>query len=122
MVKREELVLGGGVKEYEIGQETGDPRVFIHGPAYAPGDIPKTMIYNGYALTPNVPEAFWNEWLEQNRDTELVRNKLIFAQYRNDDLLAATRENEERKTGLEELDPQNLPARVKKYDPRDNAL
>src|SRR5258708_18988887 len=33
----------------------------------------------GYALTPNVPRAFWEEWLAQNADADYVRNHCIFA-------------------------------------------
>jgi hypothetical protein len=91
----------------------GDP-VRINGPEYPRGSTNELRkqgfraeppIEGGYALTHNVPKAFWDAWLEQNADTALVKSRMIFAFSEPASTKAAARENEARHSGLEPLNP-----------------
>jgi hypothetical protein len=46
------------------------------------GKMPDYPIEHRYAFTRNVPREWWETWLEQNKDSALVRKRLITA-YRN---------------------------------------
>jgi hypothetical protein len=59
----------------------------------------------GYALTPGVPAEFWEKWLEENRDTEMVQNGMIKAQSDLDSLAADAAEHADRDSGLGALNP-----------------
>jgi hypothetical protein len=91
----------------------GDP-VQINGPGYPNGNTQELRkkgfrkepnVEGGYALTMNVPKPFWDAWLEQNKDTALVRSKMIFAYADADSTRDVARENESRTSGLEPLNP-----------------
>lgn len=108
MVTRTEAVLGGGVREYQIAEPIGEP-VKINGYAAPFGMAPDAPISGGYALTSGIDEDLWNSWLEANKDSDLVRNNLIFASGRADHAQGRGREQAALRSGLEPLDPNNLP-------------
>ena len=60
----------------------------------------------GYALTPGVPADFWNEWLKQNAETEMVLNGMIKAQHDLESLAADAAEHADRDSGLGPLNPE----------------
>lgn len=110
MVKVQEPVLGGGVRDVDRAQQTGE-MVKINGynrptPRKSSG-LPTEE--PTYALTYNVPKDFWDKWYEQNRGTKLVKERLIFAAKGAENTKAIERENERRRSGFEPLDPENLP-------------
>jgi hypothetical protein len=63
----------------------------------------------GFALTPNVPRDHWEAWLAANKDTPLVVNGLIFAHRQHSSVQDMAKEREANRSGLEPLDPRNLP-------------
>lgn len=63
----------------------------------------------GFALTHGCPKAIWDSWLEANKENPIVVNGLIFATSSTNDARARARENEAQRSGLEPLDPKNLP-------------
>lgn len=65
---------------------------------------------DGFALTSGVPKDFWDEWARQNEDSELIKNKLLFA--RATDVESVARENGKAVTGLEPTDPDNPSKRI----------
>ena len=68
----------------------------------------------GYALTRGIPAETWDAWLEQNQNTALVKNGVLFA-YQNDaDIRSAARDNKGNRSGLHGLDM----SRPGKSDPR----
>jgi hypothetical protein len=88
--------------------------IAVFGPAYPVGQTPRGMwdkpaIHGGYALTPNVPADFWDEWLEQNRENPVVTAGLIFAHARRENTIAEAREKKDLRSGLEPLNPDNDP-------------
>jgi hypothetical protein len=110
MQKTRHPVLGGGYIEVEESYELEDKgRVLIGGIAAPFGHSPASPIANGFALTYNVDAEFFALWLSQNDKTEIVRNRLIFAVAKQTDIPTKTAEVESVKSGLEPLDPLNLP-------------
>lgn len=86
-----------------------DKMFFVRGPAHGQNEGPRGMAYGGYAITRGIRRDWWEAWLEQYKDLEVVKKEMIFA-YPS---LAETRdcalEHKTMKTGLERLDPNNLP-------------
>jgi hypothetical protein len=105
----DEPVMGGGYRKTTRAVELAEHRVLIGGVAAPFGMSPASPMSFGYALTHNVPAQVWEKWVEDNRDSDIVRKKLIFAFAKDADVIAATREHETVKSGLEPLDPHNLP-------------
>lgn len=63
------------------------------------------LVVGGYGLTQNVSASFWAAWMKKNKHLEFVRKGLVFA---HGDIASATdhaKDNAERRTGLEALDP-----------------
>src|SRR5712691_785090 len=110
MEKNHEPVMGGGSRDIMTGRKVGE-KYNIRGPNVKFGEIPKFLMANGYALTSGIPEDFWNEWVKQNHDADIVRRGLIFAYHKMEDVEAKCRENEKKLTGLEPIDPTRLPIR-----------
>ena len=97
-----------GVVTDKIGQETGK-RFTVRGPALAFGQIPNVPIVGGYALTAGVPRDLARTWFEQNQDSEIVKNNLMFFEDTMERATARAKEGAAIKSGLEPLDPNNLP-------------
>lgn len=89
---------------------TGD-EVVLKGVAHEFGQAPRAELAGGYALTPGVDKDFFEAWLAQNKDTEIVRQHLVFAQGQHESARAQATDQQEIRTGLEPLDPNNLPIR-----------
>ena len=58
--------------------------VRIRGTAYPRGQAPdgfpdKPEMAEGYALTPNVPREFWEQWVSQNKRAPYVLSGMLFA-------------------------------------------
>lgn len=103
-----EPVMGGGHRDVRVGRKIGDKYV-IRGTSIPFGQVPKYLMVGGYALTSGIPEDFWQQWLEQNKDSDIVRRELIVAHPQMESLEDHCRDNESLRTGLEPIDPQNLP-------------
>lgn len=107
-----------GPREITRWDRVGD-RITVRGTARPVGQAPAgyvpAIMVDGYAMTPNVPAEFWDTWLEQNRDTDLVKNRLIYAMPSRADAAAMAKENRAVTSGLEPLRPE---ATGKDADPR----
>ena len=56
----------------------------VRGTAYPRGQAPdgfpdKPEMSEGYALTPNVPREFWEQWVAQNKRAPYVQSGMLFA-------------------------------------------
>lgn len=87
----------------------------IRGTGYPRGEAPEgfperpQMIKDaggGYALTPNIPADFWAAWLEQNAETDMVRNGIVKAQADLDSLAADAKDHAAIDSGLGPLNPK----------------
>ena len=86
---------------------TGAP-IFVNGPAYPVGTLPKGFpkmpeIEGGYALTFGIPREFWDTWVEQNKQASYVTTNMIFACASKEDAAAKGREFEKLLSGMEPL-------------------
>jgi hypothetical protein len=118
MEQSTEPVMGGGHRDVKIGRKVGE-RYVIKGPRLKLGEVPTFVMAGGYALTIGVvPEDFWNEWVRQNHDSDIVRNEFVIAHKSVDDVESHCANNAALRTGLEPMDPNNLPrsARVQTFD------
>ena len=102
MVDQREPVLGGGSRIQPVSQAVG-PQVQLQGFGVPWGARPNYDIIGDFALTKNVDAAFFRQWLIQNRDSDLVKNKLIFCHKSHNDAQAIARDNEHLRSGLEPL-------------------
>jgi hypothetical protein len=121
---KEELVMGGGSRTIEECVDTGE-RFVINGTAAEQGRMPVVrngaglpgdqfahVTDTGYALTYNVPKSIWDSWLEDNKNSLMVKNGLIFAAVGLSSVKSMGKEFEKQRTGLEAIDPNNPGGRV----------
>jgi len=110
MIETQEPVMGGGWRTVRRAIERPERRFLLAGNAAPFGMAPAAPIAGGYALTFGVPVDLWEHWLDSGgRDTDVFRNGLIKAAHSETEARVIGRENEARKSGLEPLDPTNLP-------------
>lgn len=111
-----EPVLGGGTREVMQAFLVGEP-VTIKGYAAEAGKAPTSGadLVLGYALTPGVNAEFFDHWLKQNEDLDIVRNGLIFAHGQAASVKAQARENEGTWDGLQPM-AQTKDPRMSKRD------
>ena len=124
-------VIGGGqrvVKE-AINAHAVDKVVKINGYAVPHGmrsDVAVVGGDTGFALTLGVDREFFEHWLDQNKDTDMVRKGFIFAAGGEQSARDSAKEKKALKNGMEPLDPNNLPRvgkmKIKKYDPKDDRV
>jgi hypothetical protein len=114
-----EPVMGGGTREVKVARPIGEA-VRIRGNTFPYGTVPNWPIEGGFGFTFDVDKAFWDEWLEQNRELLAVKNRLIWAMPQLDSAVAKAKELKSLKSGLEPLDPQNLPKGIEPADRRAN--
>ncbi|TAL90910.1 MAG: hypothetical protein EPN62_00810 [Candidimonas sp.] len=115
--RQSEPVMGGGMREYKIAQPRPDTKVFVvQGNSFPQNKGAHQQIAHGFAITRDIPKAFWDEWLEQNKNSDYVRNGMIFAHEESASTMAEAHEKEGVKSNLERLDPNNLPDGLKTSD------
>jgi hypothetical protein len=71
------------------------------------------QIADGAALTHGVDADNFAKWLEQRKDTDMVRNGLVFANAKVPDLIAQAKEHRLQKGDFSPVDPKALPAEFK---------
>lgn len=118
-VERSEPVLGGGMRSFKQAQERRTSKSFIvQGNSWPQNKGPHQQIVGGYAMTHGIPKAFWDEWIEQNKEADYVVNGMLFAHVEAASVTSKARDQEETKSGLERLDPQKLPRNLQTSDMR----
>lgn len=113
--EQKENVLGGGVRTFTIHRRVGE-KIKLNGIALGKGERPRFTLANGAAIT-KVPADFWAQWLEQNADSDVVKNQLVFAQSSEDSTRANARELKKEKTGFEPINP-SVDSKGRAIDPR----
>lgn len=111
--KQPRIVAGrDGDEMVDYNVKTG--KIFhIWGPELPRGGLPEgftpPMIVGGYALTPNIPASFWNDWVEQNKRAEYftppdgAEHGFIYAYPTTASARDAAKEQKSLRTGLEPL-------------------
>jgi hypothetical protein len=109
-------MFGGGVSKETISRPIDGAMILIRGPRHLGGTIPPDMMHSfmpgGYALTSGVPRDFWEQWLEDNKHSDLVKNKIVYAADREDLARDQAREQHELQSGLQPIDPDNIGKRI----------
>ena len=93
--------------------------VVVQGPAQAVGTTPRgykapLIAPGGYALTQNVDADFFEEWMRQNAQNPIVKNKMIIVHGNARDAAAESRELAGVKSGLEPLNVEGDDPRIPK--------
>jgi hypothetical protein len=106
-----------GPRKTKVARMRGE-RVKLNGSAVAFGKTAEYPIFYGYAVT-EVDEDFWNEWYEKNKATNPLLNKdrpMIWVEKTEESIRAHAKDQMEAKikSGLERLNPKDLPAEFKK--------
>lgn len=99
-----EPVMGGGVRTVQRAVPEG--RVTVRGTGRRLDD---PRIVGGYAVTRGVDADLWARWMAQNKDSDIVRNGLIFADEKPAMATGKAKEQADIRSGLEPLDPDRLP-------------
>lgn len=119
-------VMGGGQRTIQVPRPHSKfpDEVIVKGPAVPFGQFPTVPIVGGYAITHGINAEFFELWLFQHKDTDLVKNRIVFS---SDKLAAATDhvvkeaiELASIRTGLEKLDPEMVhkDGKLQHVDPR----
>jgi len=113
-------IMGGGVKtvkEWRPHPTAPTFTVFGNRAKGAEGEEPPCLVVGGYAITPNIPKDFWDEWVKQNKDLEPVKQNLIFAHEKADNVRGISRDQKALVTGLEPIRPGKDPRIPKRRNP-----
>jgi hypothetical protein len=81
-------------------------RFVVDGCAFPQNKGPHQQIVAGFALTHGVPKEFWDAWLEQYGEMDLVKNGFLFAHEEQGSAVANAKEMEGEASGFERIDPQ----------------
>lgn len=100
-----ENVLGGGKRETTKARQIGQT-VKINGTATPFGSAPACLIVGGFAMTPGIDREFFDRWLEQNADSDVVKNGLIFAHGKATFATGKAKEMTLVRNGLEPINPE----------------
>lgn len=101
MVDGHENVSGNNVRTIKRAEQVGGD-VVIKGVAVEFGK--DRALTGGYALTPGVDKAFFDEWLKQNAEHDAVKNHMIFAAGTRDAVEGEAEDHAKDKSGQEPLD------------------
>lgn len=113
MEDHEEPVMAGGYRIVKRAMVDREP-VKLNGPARYIGRDSAHTIISGSGITYNVDADFFAEWMKQNADHPAVKGKFIYAQSKPGEIEAQARDHRSLKTGLEGIDPNNLPEEFKR--------
>lgn len=105
----EDQVIGGGVrmrKKAHVSVKPGRPQEVVLKGFSRPIGAMDTPIVAGYALTHNVDAEFWNEWLKQNAESDLVKNSIVFASEKPEIVERKAKEHKSTLSGLEPLNTE----------------
>ncbi len=121
MVPRQEPVMGGGMKEFLQAQPIKGQRVKLNGNAVPFAASPRYRIVGafniGYAMTENVPKAFWDRWVEANPEFPALVNEIIFAEPTLERAERRAMELMGKRSGLEPMQQEKDPRVPKTNNP-----
>ena len=106
-------VMAGGVKEVTRSRPTEWAQK-INGPARKLGQDTAHTIIHGAGLTHGVDADLFALWLEQNKRSDYVLKGLVFGHEKANNTIAQAQEHRDEKSGMEPVDPNNLPPEFKR--------
>lgn len=74
------------------------------------GIHPSLIVSGGYSVTAGVPADLWHAFLNDNKDSDLIRNRIVFALDSDDRARDAGKEHAEVRSGMEPVDPASADA------------
>lgn len=105
----------GGSREVMRFRPVGEP-VHINGPAHGQNEGPRVAMSKSFAITENVSKDFWDKWMkETGQYLPATKNGLLVAAPNISQAKDIAKENQKERTGLERLDPNNLPTTDKRF-------
>jgi hypothetical protein len=107
MRTEQELVMGGGLRDVQRATIVG--QIHLAGAGKKPNEAPKAPMAHGYALTYGVDKELFDRWLEDNKDSAYVRNKLVFAFEGASDVEACAKEHRDVRSNMEPLNGSDDP-------------
>jgi hypothetical protein len=113
MEDAQEPVMGGGWKTVKRAVRAGQP-VKINGPAVAYGKPAPHDIRFGVGLTYGVDADFYTAWAEQNKGSDFIVKRLVYAHAKTIEIDAQSKDQVSIKSGMEPIDPHNLPDEFKR--------
>ena len=72
-----------------------------------------SRVVGGFGITENVDKEFVETWLKRNAELPAVKNELIFIMKNSREVSAKAKELAGVKSGMERIDPKNLPKGIK---------
>lgn len=112
MIERDVPVMGGGSRTEKIAEQRAETAT-VHGWAHAQNAAPNCTIIGGYAITDGVDKDLWELWLSQNKNSDMVKAGLIFANEKSDSVSGKAKDGKDVRSGLERLDPAKMNGRIK---------
>jgi hypothetical protein len=112
MEEHQEPVMAGGYRKVRRAVQDRPP-VRLNGFARYLGQDVAHSIIMGTGITHGVDADFFAEWMLQNEDSDVVKKGLIFSQIKPSEIEAQARDHKSLKSGLEPIDPSNLPPEFK---------
>jgi hypothetical protein len=109
MEKTHEPIMGGGTREVPIARPIPGKEFTINGTSHRQNVMPDCLVRDSFAFTENVPKDLWDEWLEQNKMSDMVKNGLIFASSQSQSVTEQAKDHREIRSGFERLDPNKKP-------------
>lgn len=105
------------VKRMLPGCEQHDGRYYINGTNTVQDDYEGRSVVFGYALTRKVPCEVWNKWEIDNKDSDMLKNRIVFAY--PDDGKTMDRAKEEQKSKVKSgFEPLRIGSDRNVDDPR----
>jgi hypothetical protein len=108
MIEQREQVMGGGVREFKIADQRGDD-ILLWGNRFRIGDPMTHRIVGNYGVTEGVSKEAWDNWVEANKDSPMVRNGLVFAAEKRDFGDGEARDRRDTLSGLEAMEKDGDP-------------
>ena len=109
-MRDKDVVAAGGTGRFSVKEAVErKQRVTLNGFAHPQDKAPLAPQVGGFGLTFGVPLEFFELWLTQNKDSDVVQNGLVFAHTKRDGAEGEAREKTDLQSGLERLDPTKPP-------------
>jgi hypothetical protein len=110
MVGQREPLGGGRFADVKVAQARAE-QVKLRG--YLDPSIPLAVDSKGkYAVTRDVPADFFERWLKDNADSDIVKNEVVFCADSESELKAKGRDFKDERNGMQPVDPKKPQERM----------